>query len=206
VFCYSLHTIYFQTGLQVGITMISWNANTWILGRRATDSSSRTALHSWWRPRTSQSRYSQPYQSKVSWSRIGRGDATVWPPRSPDFSPLDSYLRGHLKSTDYSSSVGDGGSLRNWILSRFQTIRGMPGLWYRLRLAQRRPTEACIQAGGGHMEHLPWRTVKSWGPWTDLTDSETVHFMSYVRMDDSNFVATTSWPLYDYPSITTLLW
>jgi hypothetical protein len=35
-----------------------------------------------------------------------------------------------------------------------QTLRNIPGMWDRLRVAIRRRAEACIQAGGGHMEHL----------------------------------------------------
>jgi hypothetical protein len=29
-----------------------------------------------------------------------------------------------------------------------------PGIWDRLQVSMRRRAEACIQAGGGHMEHL----------------------------------------------------
>jgi hypothetical protein len=86
---------------------------------------------------------------------IGRGGSIAWPPRSPDLNPLDFYLRGHLKSLVYSSPVDDAETLRNRILAGFQTIRNMPGIWDRLRVAMRRRAEACIQAAGGHMEHLP---------------------------------------------------
>jgi hypothetical protein len=46
-------------------------------------------------------------------------------------------------------------TLINRVLAGFQTIRNMPGIWDRLRVAMRRRSEAPIQVGGGHMEHLP---------------------------------------------------
>jgi hypothetical protein len=50
--------------------------------------------------------------------------------------------------------VDDVETLRNRIVVGFQTIRNMPGIWDRLRVAMRRRVEACIQAAG-HTEHLP---------------------------------------------------
>jgi hypothetical protein len=67
---------------------------------------------------------------------------------------MDFYLWGHLKSLVYSSPVDDVETLRNRIVEGFQTIRNMPGICDRLRMAMRRRTEACVQTGGGHMEHL----------------------------------------------------
>jgi hypothetical protein len=61
----------------------------------------------------------------------------------------------HLKAFVYSSPVDDVETLRNRIVAGFQTIRNMSGIWDRRRVAMRRRAEACIQAGGGHMEHLP---------------------------------------------------
>jgi hypothetical protein len=55
--------------------------------------------------------------------------------------------------------VDDVETLRNRILAGFQTIRNMPGIWDRLRVAMRRRAEACIQAGG-----------------EELKNSETMHF------------------------------
>jgi hypothetical protein len=51
--------------------------------------------------------------------------------------------------------------LRNRTVADFQTIRNMPGIWHRLRVAMRHRAEPCIQAGGGHMEHLLQGSVKS---------------------------------------------
>jgi hypothetical protein len=36
----------------------------------------------------------------------------------------------------------------------FRQYTKLPGIWDRLQVAMRRRAEACIQAGGRHMEHL----------------------------------------------------
>jgi hypothetical protein len=86
---------------------------------------------------------------------IGQGGPVAWPPRSPDLNRLDFYLWVHLKSLVYLSPVDDVETLRNRIVAGFATIRNMSGIWDRLRVAMRHRAETCIQAGGGHMEHLP---------------------------------------------------
>ncbi|KAJ4433566.1 hypothetical protein ANN_15875 [Periplaneta americana] len=85
---------------------------------------------------------------------IGRGGPIAWPPRSPDLNPLDVYLWGHLKSLVYSSPVPDLESLRNRIVACSEDIRNTPGVWDRVRRSMRHRCEVCIQAGGGHFEHL----------------------------------------------------
>ncbi|KAJ4444604.1 hypothetical protein ANN_06400 [Periplaneta americana] len=85
---------------------------------------------------------------------IGRGGPIAWPPRSPDLNPLDFYLWGHLKSLVYSSPVPDLESLRNRIVACSEDIRNTPGVWDRVRRSMRHRCEVCIQAGGGHFEHL----------------------------------------------------
>ncbi|PSN39690.1 hypothetical protein C0J52_22256, partial [Blattella germanica] len=64
------------------------------------------------------------------------------------------YLWGHLKSLVYSSPVPDLESLRNRIVARSEDIRNIPGVWDRVRRSMRHRCEVCIQAGGGHFEHL----------------------------------------------------
>ena len=36
---------------------------------------------------------------------IGRGGSIAWPPRSPDLTPLDYYLWGHMKTLIYETPV-----------------------------------------------------------------------------------------------------
>ncbi|KAJ4452038.1 hypothetical protein ANN_03553 [Periplaneta americana] len=85
---------------------------------------------------------------------IGRGGPIAWPPRSPDLNPLDFYLWGHLKSLVYSSPMPDLESLRNRIVACSEDIRNTPGVWDRVRRSMRHRCEVCIQAGGGHFEHI----------------------------------------------------
>jgi hypothetical protein len=59
----------------------------------------------------------------------------------------------------------------------------MPGIWDPLQVAMRCQAEACIQAGGGHMEHLLKGNVKSSVSQTDLKNSETMHFQTYVDIN-----------------------
>ncbi|KAJ4448427.1 hypothetical protein ANN_10443 [Periplaneta americana] len=84
----------------------------------------------------------------------GRSGPIAWPPRSPDLNPLDFYLWGHLKLLVYSSPVPDLESLRNRIVACSEDIRNTPGVWDRVRRSMRHRCEVCIQAGGGHFEHL----------------------------------------------------
>ncbi|KAJ4433473.1 hypothetical protein ANN_15776 [Periplaneta americana] len=85
---------------------------------------------------------------------IGRGGPIAWPPRSSDLNPLDFYLWGHLESLVYSSPVPDLESVRNRIVACSEDIRNTPGVWDRVRRSMRHRCEVCIQAGGGHFEHL----------------------------------------------------
>ncbi|KAJ4428878.1 hypothetical protein ANN_25871 [Periplaneta americana] len=85
---------------------------------------------------------------------IGRGGPIAWPSRSPDLNSLDFYLWDHLKSLVYSSPVPDLESLRNRIVACSEDIRNTPGVWDRVRRSMRHRCEVCIQAGGGHFEHL----------------------------------------------------
>ncbi|KAJ4440856.1 hypothetical protein ANN_10703, partial [Periplaneta americana] len=45
-------------------------------------------------------------------------------------------------------------SLRNRIVACSEDIRNTPGVWDRVRRSMRHRCEICIQAGGGHFEHL----------------------------------------------------
>ncbi|KAJ4437429.1 hypothetical protein ANN_17573 [Periplaneta americana] len=85
---------------------------------------------------------------------IGTGGPVAWPPRSPDLNPLDFYLWGHLKSLVYSFPVPDLESLRNRIVACSEDICNTPGVWDRVLRSMRHRCEVCIEAGGGHFEHL----------------------------------------------------
>jgi hypothetical protein len=53
---------------------------------------------------------------------IGRGGPIVWPPRSPDLTPCDFYLWGHLKSLVYKDRPKTLEELRQKIIDCFETI------------------------------------------------------------------------------------
>ncbi|KAJ4426562.1 hypothetical protein ANN_26360 [Periplaneta americana] len=65
-----------------------------------------------------------------------------------------TFVRLHLKSLVYSSAVPDLESLRSRIVACSEDIRNTPGVWDRVRRSMRHRCEVCIQAGGGHFEHL----------------------------------------------------
>jgi len=85
---------------------------------------------------------------------LGRGGPIPWPPRSPDLTPLDYYLWGHMKTLVYESKVDSRAALRDRIFAAAEHIRNHPinigsatqsllmGAWN------------CIAAGGGHFEQL----------------------------------------------------
>ena len=46
---------------------------------------------------------------------LGRGGPVAWPPRSPDFTPLDYYLWDHMKTLVYETKVDSRAALRDRI-------------------------------------------------------------------------------------------
>jgi hypothetical protein len=85
---------------------------------------------------------------------IGRGGPTAWPPRSPDFNPLDFYLWGHLNSLVYAAPVDNEETLHHRIVDACQTVRNYPGIFVRMRLSIMLRVEACIECHGGLFEHV----------------------------------------------------
>jgi len=53
---------------------------------------------------------------------IGRDGPTPWPPRSPDITPLDFFLRGYVKDKVFSTPVPDITNLKARITDAFATI------------------------------------------------------------------------------------
>lgn len=84
---------------------------------------------------------------------IGRNGPWLWPPRSPDLTPLDFYLWGHIKSLVYSAPIQTKEQLIQRIRDAFQNldpqqIRQATGDAVHKRLLK------CLNANGGHIEHL----------------------------------------------------
>jgi hypothetical protein len=76
----------------------------------------------------------------------------LWPPRSPDLSPPDFFLWGHLKEIVYQENPHTLEDLRNNITNAVQGITADV-----LRLVSRnmcRRMQSCLQQNGGHFQHL----------------------------------------------------
>lgn len=84
---------------------------------------------------------------------IGRGGPFLWPARSPDLTPLDFYLWGHVKQIVYATPVDTTEELLARIILAFDEIRGSFDFG-KLAESMTQRCNACRQAGGGHFEQL----------------------------------------------------
>ena len=85
---------------------------------------------------------------------IGRGGPNdrniTWPPRSPDLTPLDFYLWGHIKSLVYVKNYENLTDQKSFISAAFQEVTqetvsaSIKNLEKRLKLV--------VQNGGAHIE------------------------------------------------------
>lgn len=85
---------------------------------------------------------------------IGRNGTHHWPPRSPDFNPVDYYLWGHLKAKVYDVAINSREELLERINNACVEVRNNPDM---IRRAIRNITtraRKCIQRNGGHFEQL----------------------------------------------------
>ena len=53
---------------------------------------------------------------------IGRGGPIPWPPRSPDLSPVDSFLWGYIKNIVYAEKIRNIQQLQERITSAIETV------------------------------------------------------------------------------------
>ena len=83
---------------------------------------------------------------------IGRQGTIEWPPRSPDLTPLDFFLWGHLKSVVYRHRPRNIDELKEAIT---QEIRNIPReTLLRVKMSFSERIEKCLEVNGGHFEHL----------------------------------------------------
>ena len=85
---------------------------------------------------------------------LGRGGAVAWPPRSPDLTPLDYYLWGHMKTLEYETKVDSRAALRDRIFEAAEHISNHPDIIASATQSLLMHAENCIAAGGGHFEQL----------------------------------------------------
>jgi hypothetical protein len=57
---------------------------------------------------------------------LGRGGPVAWPQRSPDLTPLDYYLWGHMKMLVYETKVDTPEALRDRIFTAAEHVRHHP--------------------------------------------------------------------------------
>ena len=85
---------------------------------------------------------------------LGRGGPIAWPLRSPDHTPLDYYLWGHMQTLVYETKVESRAALCDRISAAAEHIRNHPDNVASATESLLMCTEKCIVAGGGHFEQL----------------------------------------------------
>lgn len=75
-----------------------------------------------------------------------------WPPRSPDLTPCDFFLWGHLKSKVYFSPPENTDDLRNRIVNEVNLLKENPDLVKRVFAGMRKRLQVCVERNGGHVE------------------------------------------------------
>lgn len=83
---------------------------------------------------------------------IGRRGAIEWPPRSPDLTPLDFFLWGHLKSKIYATQPASLEILRQRIIHECRQIT--PEMLQNVRERFEQNLYYCMEVEGQHFEHL----------------------------------------------------
>lgn len=83
---------------------------------------------------------------------IGRNGPILWPPRSPDLTPLDFYVWGRMKELVYDEAIRS----HNHLISKIVEVGEKMKQEMRLGITTtevRRRARACIRNGGSHFEN-----------------------------------------------------
>ena len=83
---------------------------------------------------------------------IGRRGPVEWPQRSPDLTPLDFYLWGHLKAIVYAVKIRDVQHLKLRILEACASIS--PAVLLSVCEEWEKRVALTIQHNGQHIEHI----------------------------------------------------
>ena len=83
---------------------------------------------------------------------IAIGHDVEWPPRSPDLTPCDFFLWGHLKSKVFSSAPGNLEVLRARIQQEIAALQ--PATIRRAVFSMQQRCMKCIRHEGGHVEGM----------------------------------------------------
>lgn len=85
---------------------------------------------------------------------IGRSGPIAWPPRSPDLNPIDFFIWGYYKELVYHSEFSTLQQLKSKLSEAAEKIQQKTQVFQDLRINFLRRCRLCIEAGGGHFEHL----------------------------------------------------
>lgn len=85
---------------------------------------------------------------------IGRRGPIEWPARSPDMTPLDFYLWGHIKQLVYVQRPRTIEDLKNFIRVAISEINNQPQLMSKVLLEFKNRMRLIVENGGGHIEQL----------------------------------------------------
>lgn len=83
---------------------------------------------------------------------IGRGSHFPWPPRSPEFNPLDFGVWGAMKQHVYKNVINTRNQL--WEEINAATVSFQPMMLFNMRRSFMERIDKCIEENGGHIEHL----------------------------------------------------
>lgn len=85
---------------------------------------------------------------------VGRGGPVAWPARSPDLTPLDFYLWGHMKQLVYSTPIQTREELMQKIIAAGNQIRENRDVLRRTTRSVAVRAVVCLEENGGHFENL----------------------------------------------------
>lgn len=85
---------------------------------------------------------------------IGRGSEFAWPPRSPDFNPLDFSIWSQMKALVYKENINSRPELRRKIEEAANVIKNNRQGLFNIKRSLRKRIIKCIEVNGGHFEHL----------------------------------------------------
>jgi hypothetical protein len=108
----------------------------------------------------------------------------LWPPRSPDLTPPDFFLWGHLKGHAYMNKPYTLDELRENIRREIQVVT--PEVLAATSRHIQCHVQLCTEAQGGHFQHLLWQPH-----FIQLWHANVLYFCSFCKWTFSG--ATCEW-------------
>ena len=81
---------------------------------------------------------------------IGVGHDVEWPPRSPDLTPCDFFLWGHLKNEAYKTPPTDLQESRNRIIQSATVLKNNPEMIKNAMRSMKKRCQNCLENGDIH--------------------------------------------------------